>query len=1009
MPVFAGPVRHNDPGSPIVILDENQVAGLGVVTSIEERNAISAFVRRRGYIAQVISGTTTDVYVYVGPGPADPNSPTSLISNTDWENESNWVPISSGISSFNDLEYIPDIVNTIGGAYGTVSILGSSPITVDTNVDNSTITISSEDIGVNAVAHTQQTGRSDLYTYSVIDDVKTLSPTYLKVEIGSDATENLHIGNTLDAHLVVGVSGIERTDNSSVNIKNLSSSGSLNLVSNENATISSAGSLTLSAGSNLFLNKFSFGGSLGANSSDVNKIFYLSGYNSENDIFTVGIKNEETFDGVQFTGNQVLGNIGFYQGPNSLGLRNDFCFKENTETDTTYLEVDKFLFTTPNGTAIENITISNQSGGNVSIDKLMANGAFTFPTTAGDASYVLASDGNGGTYWAVQTTPENTNSGVITLNGKNGNVVLLGQSNVLTVTPVDNTQQIQLSFVGTTDQVLEGSNNKYYSTSLHNADTQTYLNANYGYLPALASITDTGSGIIITDAERTLLNSLVSNVQADWEETNSDAESYILNKPDVPATTDDLLEGTNNKYNIQSNWNAEPNTLAEILNKPDIPQLISDAIGGLVIPEVPSTIVTSIGGADGTISLLGGNDIEVSDPVEGEITISYTGTGGGDPYYLGDLLDAESYDVDTNFPTDRKIVISDGTSWVYEELKVPATSDFSELEYPNYVNLAALPENASERLIIIQEQDTYKKVPYDYIWSELANAVYNQLQSYGYGDAIIGSGTGLTGDLDNSGTVGTADLLILLANFGSLPATSIDIGVSSAQTPAFSFTYVSDEFGVGPEQLFSNQTLKFPPTETWYPDSNVGAAETQVAVSADGSAPYDDKVTFTGLTPLMYNNLAIGLNVAITGTITFPVEASYLRFYAKVTRRFNYDGGLIERSEYYLLYEGTDLTAGLHVIDINHNISNVSERVSSIFESISAPFNYNVEGADGQLFFPHDYFILNEGINQVEAAVSHADLQSIEVRIIPFYMATDGSNVGSNFTQTLYTVKIVSQ
>ena len=99
MPVFAGPVRHNDPGSPIVILDENQVAGLGVVTSIEERNAISAFVRRRGYIAQVINGSTTDVYVYVGPGPADPDSPTSLISQPDWEDVNNWVPISSGIMS----------------------------------------------------------------------------------------------------------------------------------------------------------------------------------------------------------------------------------------------------------------------------------------------------------------------------------------------------------------------------------------------------------------------------------------------------------------------------------------------------------------------------------------------------------------------------------------------------------------------------------------------------------------------------------------------------------------------------------------------------------------------------------------------------------------------------------------------------------------------------------------------------------------------------------------------
>lgn len=1009
MPVFAGPVRHNDPGSPIVILDENQVAGLGVVTSIEERGAISAFVRRRGYIAQVISGTTTDVYVYVGPGPADSNSPTSLISNTDWENESNWVPISSGISSFNDLEYIPDIVNTIGGAYGTVSILGSSPITVDTNVDNSTITISSEDIGVNAVAHTEQEGLSDLYTYSVISGAKTLSPTYLRVEIGNDATEDLHIGSATEAHLVVGASGIERTDDDPVNIKNLSSSGSLNLQSNANATINTVGSLTLEAGANLFLNKFAFAGSLGTDSDDVSKIFYLSAYNSQSDIFTIGIKNEETFNGVQFTGNQVVGNIGFHQGPNSLGLRNDFCFKENTTTGTTYLEVDKFLFTTPNEEDVEDITISNQSGGNVSIDKLMANGAFTFPNSVGDSAYVLASDGNGGTYWTAQYTPEDPTIGVLTVNGKSGNVVFLGQSNVLTVEPVDGTSQIQLSFVGTTDDVTEGSNNKYYSTTLHNTDTQDYLDTNYDYLPPLANITDIGSGSIITADERTQWNSLVSNVKANWNETNPDAESYILNKPNVPSNTDGLEEGTNNKYNIQSNWNAAEGTLAEILNKPDIPQLISDAINELVIPEVPATIVTSIGGADGPITLLGGTDIEVSSPNNGEITISYTGTGGGDPYYLGDLLDVESYDEDTNFPSDRKIVISDGNSWVYEELKVPATNNFSDLEYPNYVNLAALPENAEERLIIIQEQDTYKKVPYDYIWSELANAVYNQLQSYGYSDAIIGSGTGLSSDLNGDGVIGTADLLLLLSNFGSISATAIDIGVSSAQTPAFSFSYTSDEFGEGPEQLFTNQTLKFPPTATWYPDSNVGAAETQVAVSADGSAPYDDKVTFTGLTPIMYNNSTIGLNIVVTGTMTLPVEADYLRFYAKVTRRFNYNGGLVERSEYYLIDEETGVQAGYHEIDINHNIGSVGERSLSVYGGISVPFSYNVGGADGQLFFPYEYFILNEGTGQVLYSLSHEDLQSIEVRVIPFYLASDGSNIGSNFAQTLYTVKIVSQ
>lgn len=67
MPKFPGPVRHSNPDAPVLLLEENQVAGFGVFANTTERDNLPSLLQRDGYIAIVDSqgyifngGTWTD-------------------------------------------------------------------------------------------------------------------------------------------------------------------------------------------------------------------------------------------------------------------------------------------------------------------------------------------------------------------------------------------------------------------------------------------------------------------------------------------------------------------------------------------------------------------------------------------------------------------------------------------------------------------------------------------------------------------------------------------------------------------------------------------------------------------------------------------------------------------------------------------------------------------------------------------------------------------------------------
>jgi hypothetical protein len=93
MPIFPGPVSHNNPNAPILDATGNQVKGFGFFANTGERDALNANLRVTGFLA--IVGTTPFIY---GSG--------------DWTDASNWTEVGTG-SGLNNV--VEDTSPQLGG------------------------------------------------------------------------------------------------------------------------------------------------------------------------------------------------------------------------------------------------------------------------------------------------------------------------------------------------------------------------------------------------------------------------------------------------------------------------------------------------------------------------------------------------------------------------------------------------------------------------------------------------------------------------------------------------------------------------------------------------------------------------------------------------------------------------------------------------------------------------------------------------------------------------------
>lgn len=93
MPIFPGPVSHNNPNAPILDATGNQVKGLGFFANTGERDALNSNLRVSGFLA--IVGTTPFIY---GGGT--------------WTDANNWTEIGTG-SGLNNV--VEDTSPQLGG------------------------------------------------------------------------------------------------------------------------------------------------------------------------------------------------------------------------------------------------------------------------------------------------------------------------------------------------------------------------------------------------------------------------------------------------------------------------------------------------------------------------------------------------------------------------------------------------------------------------------------------------------------------------------------------------------------------------------------------------------------------------------------------------------------------------------------------------------------------------------------------------------------------------------
>jgi len=98
MPIFPGPVSHNNANAPILDATGNQVKGFGFFADTTARAALNANLRVEGFLA--IVGTTPFIYTVSG------------IGDSDWGNNSNWSEVGSS-SGLNNI--VEDTSPQLGG------------------------------------------------------------------------------------------------------------------------------------------------------------------------------------------------------------------------------------------------------------------------------------------------------------------------------------------------------------------------------------------------------------------------------------------------------------------------------------------------------------------------------------------------------------------------------------------------------------------------------------------------------------------------------------------------------------------------------------------------------------------------------------------------------------------------------------------------------------------------------------------------------------------------------
>ena len=94
MPIFPGPVSHNNANAPILDATGNQIKGFGFFNDTTARNNLSTNLQVVGFLA-IVGTSSPTAFIYNGGG---------------WTNAANWSSVGSGIT-----EVLEDTTPQLGG------------------------------------------------------------------------------------------------------------------------------------------------------------------------------------------------------------------------------------------------------------------------------------------------------------------------------------------------------------------------------------------------------------------------------------------------------------------------------------------------------------------------------------------------------------------------------------------------------------------------------------------------------------------------------------------------------------------------------------------------------------------------------------------------------------------------------------------------------------------------------------------------------------------------------
>jgi len=216
----------------------------------------------------------------------------------------------------------------------------------------------------------------------------------------------------------------------------------------------------------------------------------------------------------------------------------------------------------------------------------------------------------------------------------------------------------------TTDDLPEGSSNLYYTDTRVSANSDVVLNTAYRHdhsnKTLLDSITDSGSGdkFLSDDGSYKFISLDMSDYMLksvyDPNNVNGNAFDYnnLINKPDIPQTTDDLTEGSTNLYytdtRVSNNNDVSLNTSSrhDHSNKTILDQISQDDLDN--INNIPQT---------------------TDDLTEGSTNLYYTSARFDYNFQYKNIDDLKNVNITS--PDAGNILSFDGTYWVDTKLNIP--------------------------------------------------------------------------------------------------------------------------------------------------------------------------------------------------------------------------------------------------------------------------------------------------------------------------------------------------